>query len=128
MSEGLYVYAIGRAGHPLPDGAEAVDGFSRVDAIEDGALGAFYSAVDLSLYSQGVIDARASDVDWLGGIGYRHQSVMSALLHDGPILPLRAFSLFAGESVLRSLLRDHRDEYLHSLDRLDGKREWTLRV
>src|SRR6266545_1747828 len=60
----LYVYAIGRAGHPLPDDAEAVDG---------GGLTAFFAPVDEVEFSQPVIDARSKDVEWLGRIGYRHQ-------------------------------------------------------
>ena len=49
----LYVYAIGRAGHPLPDDVEAVDG---------GGLTAFFAPVDEVEFSQPVIDARSKDV------------------------------------------------------------------
>jgi hypothetical protein len=119
MSAGLYVYAIGRAGHPLPEGLRA---------IESGGLAAFYMPVELEEYSQTAIDRRAGDVEWLGAIGYRHQSVMNDLMHGGTIIPLRAFTLYSDPAVLRKQLDEHSELYAKILGRLDGKQEWTLRV
>jgi len=124
----LYVYAIGRSGHTLPDPVEAVDGSSSIASIEADGLGAFYTAVDAAEFSQPVIDARSKDVEWLGRIGYRHQSVMSALMRGGTVIPLRAFTLFASETTLRHHLRDERQRFSRILERLEGKEEWTLRV
>jgi hypothetical protein len=115
----LYVYAIGRAGHPLPDDVEAVDG---------GGLTAFVSPVDEVEFSQPVIDARAKDVEWLGAIGYRHQNVMNALMRGGTIIPLRAFTLFKNQASLRHHLEENREQFEKILERVDGKQEWTLRI
>jgi len=117
----LYVYAIGRAKHPLPDDVD-------VEALETDGLAAFYAPVDSVEFSQGVIDARSKDVEWLGAIGYRHQSVMSALMRGGTVIPLRAFTLFANETSLRHHIRTERKNFERILDRLDGKQEWTLRI
>ena len=94
MGEVLYVYAIGRDGHQLPQGIEAVDGSDRLSAVGSDGLTAFVTPVDDVDFSQGVIDARAKDVEWLGALGYRHQNVMVALMRGGTIIPLRAFTLF----------------------------------
>jgi len=128
MPDILYVYAIARAGHPSPERVEAIDGADRIDAVTAGELAAFVTPVDDVDFSQGVIDARAKDVEWLGAIGYRHQSVMNALMHGGTIIPLRAFTLFASEESLRRHLENERRRFLKLLDRLDGKQEWTLRI
>jgi len=128
MPKVLYVYAIGRADHPLPERVEAIDGSDRVQEIAAGAVAAVVTAVDDVDFSQGVIDARAKDVEWLGGIGYRHQSVMSALMHGGTIIPLRAFTLFASADTLRTHLESEQAHFSKLLDRLDGKQEWTLRL
>ncbi len=128
MPKGLYVYAIARAGHPLPAEVEAVDGSAHLDAVDDGALTVFYTPVNLDDFSQGVIDARAKDVEWLGAIGYRHQSVMAALMRAGTIIPLRAFTLFGSDAAVHEMLREGREAFLAALARLDGKQEWTLRV
>ena len=119
MSQILYVYAIGRAGHPLPD---------DILRVESGSLAAFYSPVDDAEYNQANIDARSKDVEWLGAIGYRHQSVMTTLMRGGTIIPLRAFTLFASADRLRAHLNEEREKYEVILGRLDGKQEWTLRV
>ena len=121
MPEVLYVYAIGRAGHALPDELDVV-------ALDVDGLTAFYAVVDAVEYSQTVIDARSKDVEWLGAIGYRHQSVMSALMRGGTVIPLRAFTLFANQSSLRNHLEKEREHFLRILDRIDGKQEWTLRI
>jgi hypothetical protein len=115
----LYVYAIGRAGHPLPDDVEAVDG---------GGLTAFFAPVDEVEFSQPVIDARSKDVEWLGAIGYRHQGVMAALMRGGTIIPLRAFTLFKNHATLKHHLEENREQFEKILERVDGKQEWTLRI
>jgi hypothetical protein len=118
----LYVYAIGRAGHPVPNDVD------DVTSLDTEGLAAFYSPVDAVDFSQAVIDARSKDVEWLGAIGYRHQSVMSSLMRGGTIIPLRAFTLFANETSLRNHLKRERDAFSRILGRLDGKQEWTLRI
>jgi hypothetical protein len=128
MPDILYVYAIVRAGHPMPPRVEAIDGSDRLDVVTAGDLAAFVTPVDDVDFSQGVIDARAKDVEWLGSIGYRHQNVMNALIHGGTIVPLRAFTLFASDENLRRHLESERDRLAKLLDRLDGKQEWTLRI
>jgi hypothetical protein len=124
----LYVYAIGRAGHPAPARVEAIDGGDAVRAVACGDLAAFATPVDPAEFSQPVIDARSKDVEWLGAIGYRHQSVMAALMRGGTIIPLRAFTLFANDESLRRHVESQREQFAKILDRLDGKQEWTLRI
>jgi hypothetical protein len=124
----LYVYAIGRTAHPMPDRVEAIDGGEHLAAVKSDHLCAFYTAVDAAEFSQPVIDARSKDVEWLGAIGYRHQAVMTALMRGGTVIPLRAFTLFANETSLRNHLREEGTTFARILDRLEGKQEWTLRI
>jgi Gas vesicle synthesis protein GvpL/GvpF len=126
--QGLWVYAIGRAAHPLPERAEAVDGSSTVDKIEEGSLSAFATPVDLREYSQQAVDSHAGDIEWIGAIGYRHQAVMQALMKGGTVIPLRAFTLFGSRQMVQAQLRSGRDQFERVLERLDGKQEWTLRI
>jgi len=117
----LYVYAIARAEHPLPETVEAVDGSEHVAIVQADSLGAIYSGVDAVDFSQAVIDARSKDVEWLGAIGYRHQAVMSQLMKGGTIIPLRAFTLFGAESSLRAHIQKQQERYARLLDRLEAK-------
>src|SRR5215212_6832909 len=124
----LYVYAVGRVGQQPPAGLEAVDGSSRIDCFDEGPLCAFFTRVDGEEFSQEGVDRRAGDLEWLGAIGYRHQAATAALMRSGAIIPLRAFTLFSNDAALREWLRSDREQLLHTLERLDGKQEWTLRI
>src|SRR2546423_4435115 len=124
----LYLYAIGRAGHPLPPRAEAIDGSDQLAAVAAAGLAAFVTPVDPVEFSQPVIDARSKDVEWLGAIGYRHQGVMAALMRGGTIIPLRAFTLFKNHATLKHHLEENREQFEKILERVDGKQEWTLRI
>jgi len=115
-----------RVGHFLV-AALLIEHREDVLAIESGSLAAFYSLVDDAEYNQAVIDARSKDVEWLGAIGYHHQSVMNALMRGGTIIPLRAFTLFATPDRLRAHLDDDRDAFEKILGRhLDPRREDRL--
>lgn len=124
----LYLYAIGRRGHALPAPVEAIDGSDSVVAIEEQDLAGFCTSVDEDAFSQETIDARSKDLEWLGAIGYRHQSVMAALMRGGTIIPLRAFSLFRSEESVREHLRSQAQAFAALLTRLDGRQEWTMRI
>jgi hypothetical protein len=122
----LYVYAVTRdAATPETEG---VDGTKRFGVATAGEIHAVFTAVDGDEFSQDVIDRRAGDLEWLGAIGYRHQAVMSDLMKQTSIVPLRAFTLFSSEEAVRSYLTDQRELLSKTLDRLDGKQEWTLRI
>jgi hypothetical protein len=122
----LYVYAITR--EAATPGAEGVDQTRRFGAVGIDGLAAVYTPVDAAEFSQEVIDQRAGDLEWLGAIGYRHQAVVSDLMKKTGIVPLRAFTLFSSEELLRRYLHENRDMLQGVLGRLDRKQEWTLRV
>jgi hypothetical protein len=126
MTSVLYVYAVTREA-ATPD-AEAVDGTTRFGTTTVEDVHAVFTPVSASEFSQEVIDSRAGDLEWLGAIGYRHQDVMSDLLRKTTIVPLRAFTLFSSEEALRAYLTEHRELLAKTLERLEGKQEWTLRI
>ncbi len=128
MVPGFWLYAIARAGHPLPERVEAIDGLSNVEAVAEGPLCAFCTPIDLRAYSQQAVDSHSGDIEWLGAIGYRHQAVMQALMSGGTVIPLRAFTLFGSRQMIEAQLRSGRDQFTRVLERLDGKQEWTLRI
>lgn len=111
----LYVYAITR--QPVTANAESV--------VCGGGVCAVYTPVD---FTQETIDQRAGDLEWIGAIGYRHQSVIAGLMEQTTVIPLRAFTLFSDETALREHLIAQSGVFTKILDRLEGKREYTLRI
>src|SRR5688572_27494657 len=126
MTSVLYVYAVTRNA-ATPD-TEGVDGTTRFGTTAVDDVHAVFTPVNASEFSQDVIDRRAGDLEWLGSIGYRHQAVMADLMKKTAIVPLRAFTLFSSEEALRAYLNEHREVLSKTLDRLDGRQEWTLRI
>jgi hypothetical protein len=49
-------------------------------------------------------------------------------MKETALVPLRAFTLFSSEQAVRAYLEEHGELLRKSLDRLDGKQEWTLRI
>lgn len=122
----IYVYAVTRQA-VIPD-SEAVDQSRRFGVTTFGRVSAVFTPVKEEEFTQEVIDRRSGDLEWLGAIGYRHQGVISALMSSTAVVPLRAFTLFSGEEALRGYLQENEDTLSRVLERLDGKREWTLRI
>jgi hypothetical protein len=122
----LYVYAVTRAA-VTPD-VDGVDSSQRFGIASVDDVHAVFTAVSATEFSQDVIDRRAGDLEWLGAIGYRHQDVMADLMKRTAIVPLRAFTLFSSEEALRTYLYAQKELLTKTLDRLDGKQEWTLRI
>jgi hypothetical protein len=122
----LYVYAITR--DAVTPECEAIDQSRRFDAAGHDGLFAIYTPVSDEEFSQEAVDRRAGDLEWLGAIGYRHQNVAAELMKSTAIIPLRAFTLFSTAEALDRYLHDNRELLAKTLERLDGKREWTLRV
>ncbi len=130
----LYVYAI-RAEGPSSGRAaaislatDAVDRSRNFRSVTAAGLAAIVTPVPLGEFSQEAVDRRAGDLEWLGAIGYRHQGVIIELMKEGDVLPLRAFSLFSSDTMLGRYLEENAGRLGNVLQRLAGKREWTLRV
>lgn len=126
MSGVLYVYAVAR--EAVKPGVEGVDGTQNFGTATSSDLAAIFTPVPKEEFSQEAIDQRAGNLEWLGAIGYRHQAVVSALMKQTAIIPLRAFTLFSSEKALAKYLDDSAEQLERVLERLDGKQEWTLRI
>jgi len=122
----LYVYAIAR--EAVTPHVEAIDGGSGYGSVSRGRVHAIYTPVAREEYAQEAVDRRSADLEWLGSIGYRHQAVVSHLMRDTAIIPLRAFTLFSSEASLGKYLEESGPALDKLLDRLEGKQEWTLRI
>jgi len=122
----IYVYCVTRDA-VTPD-VDGIDGTRRFGVATSGGVSAVFTPVNPDEFSQEAIDRRAGDLEWLGAIGYRHQAVVSELMKITAIVPLRAFALFSSEDALRAYLQEHGELLSKTLERLDGKQEWTLQV
>ncbi|MFI9075690.1 GvpL/GvpF family gas vesicle protein [Streptomyces sioyaensis] len=114
--EGIYVYGIVRAGHPLPPALGGVgDPPGTVGRVEEGRLAAVISQAPPRL--------RARRRDLLA-----HQELLLALAEDGPVLPMRFGMVAPDESVIRRQLSEAEDRQLAALDGVAGRVEINVKA
>src|SRR5262245_60621410 len=127
----VYAYAA-VAGHPssravarlsrLPGG-----GPPRVLSIDD-TLSVIVADVPADVYNSAAIDERLSDLDWVGACGGAHHAVADALFAAHRVVPLRLFTLFADDKRTQAALARMRPRIRTALSRLEGRKEFVLRV
>lgn len=126
----LYVYAITSSADPdqLANESVSIDGGSSFEACSVDGLTAVYTQVPAGDFSQEVIDSHAADMEWLGAIGWRHQTVVDRIAAQSAVVPLRAFTMFHSRTSLESFLRERSSSVRKLLARLAGKEEWSVRI
>jgi gas vesicle protein GvpL/GvpF len=127
MSRGLCAYAITRD-HPLdPTGPR------EIRLISHEGLGLVVAEVDLAPFAELETDPahwvkEPAEDDPLVVLAYRHDVVVRAVFEHEPVLPLRFGTVLRDERAAVRLLTDHHAEASTTLDRVDGHREWGVRV
>jgi hypothetical protein len=124
-----YVYGIARAGAAdLPQGLVGVDGEAPVSAVRHEDLVAVTSAVRRSAFAQSAIDEHVKDLAWVEQKVHAHDRVVKATMAAGPVIPCRFCTVVADGAEVRRLLRRHAEPIRQALARLDGRREWGVKV
>jgi hypothetical protein len=118
MSTGLYAYAITRDRLPEPAGPRL---------ISHRGLALVVAEVDLDRFTGLELDEPAED-SRLAVLVREHDAVVRAAFERAPVLPLRFGTVLDGEDAALRLLASRHEEALAWLDRVDGRREWGLRV
>lgn len=129
MSDAIYyVYGVTPPALDLTNAPEGLDGAAIGLEAED-ALGALVSRLDPSAYTPAVVEARTSDVEWLGPRAVVHDRVLTWASDQGPVAPFPMFSaMFRDAAGVRAMLRDRAVELRSALAVAAQGREYGLRV
>lgn len=129
MTTGLrYVYAICR---PFDAALQAqLTGVAGVPPklLSHHGLVAVLSEVPEDDFAEAPLRAHLEDLDWLGATARAHQGVIDALTTVTTPLPLRLGTVFRDDSGLRTMMESREDEFRRTLDRLEGRVEWGVKV
>ena len=68
------------------------------------------------------------DLDWLTATARAHQGVIDALTVVTTPLPLRLGTVFRDDSGVRVMIEAREDAFRRTLDRLEGRVEWGVKV
>src|SRR6185312_12858707 len=93
-----------------------------------GGISAVVSDVDIEVFRAGAAEADVTEDGWLAAAVRAHERVVLGAFHSAPTVPMRFGIVHPDERTVRSLLRDHADDFRAELERLDGAAEWSVKV
>lgn len=93
-----------------------------------GEVAAILSEVPAAEYATDRLNAHLEEVAWVGERGLAHERVLAWFVDQGPVLPLRLFSLHRDHRSLAERIRDQDHSMQRALDKLHGKQEWGVRL
>ena len=128
MSTGLYCYAITRG-----LGSEDLDGRSGIDdaplrLVHHEDLAAVVSEVDLAEFGEDGLRRNLEDLTWLESVATAHDRVTREVSERAPAAPLRLATVFLGEESLRARLAEWHARAEETLDRIEGREEWSVKA
>ncbi|MER6081430.1 GvpL/GvpF family gas vesicle protein [Streptomyces sp. NPDC001833] len=91
-------------------------------------LVAVVSTVPEGDFAEGPLRDHLEDLDWLAATARAHQGVIDALTTVTTPLPLRLATVFRDDSGVRTMMEDREADFLHILDRLEGRVEWGVKL
>ncbi|MFF5367561.1 GvpL/GvpF family gas vesicle protein [Streptomyces sp. NPDC013187] len=123
-----YVYAVCRPfGTPLQAQLTGVAG-DPPRALTHHGLVAVVSHVPERDFAEEPLRRHLEDLDWLTETARAHQGVIDALTTVTTPLPLRLGTVFHDDSGVRMMIEAREEDFLRTLDRLEGRVEWGVKV
>jgi hypothetical protein len=124
-----YVYGIARAGslQSVPD-LSGVDPPGPLSVIRHEDLAALTSAVSLGEFGGDAVAERVKDLDWVARKVRAHDRVVKAMLDNGPVIPCRFCTIVGSPADARRVLERNQRGLRGTLDALDGKKEWGVKI
>lgn len=123
-----YLYAVvpGDAPEPPPE-LRGLEG-APVRLLRAGGVAGVVGDLPAEVYAEEALDARLTDLPWVGERGAAHEAVLLWYADRGPVVPLALFSLHRGEAQVRARLEGDAERLRGVLERLRGRREWGVRL
>jgi len=86
------------------------------------------SNAPLARFGEAAINARLSDVDWVARAAVAHERVIEAFLGAPAVLPMKLFTIFAGDTRALEQMKRDRPRIDGLLKRVSRRNEWGVRV
>ena len=123
-----YVYGITRAGNGPPPDVEGVDPRVPLHFVSQGGVRALASAIALDEFGSEAMAEQVKDLAWVEQKVRAHDAVVKEMLARGPVAPCRFCTVLRDEQDVRAVLARHEASLLATLDALEGKKEWGVKV
>lgn len=89
---------------------------------------ALVSSLDAAEYSGDRVSERSSDSAWLTPRAIAHDAVVTWAGDRGAVVPLPMWVMFHDAAAVRQMLAERAKEFRGALDRVDGAREFVVRI
>jgi hypothetical protein len=125
----VYVYGVMRAADV--DEAPHVPGLDKrypVRLHRVGELVAIVGEVDLAEFDGETLRSNLQNREWLEEKVWAHERVLEAALSTAAVLPMRFGSVYRADRGVEAFLEANAEAFATSLDRLDGRAEWGVKV
>lgn len=125
---GCYFFAVARGLDPTAlEGAVGMDGAPlRVVTYLD--LQAVVCSVDLDEFGEASLASNLEDLRWLEQVARSHNDVVFAVASTGTVAPMRLVTICADDDSVRDRMESWYDELTAALDRVHGRKEWSVKV
>lgn len=124
----MYLYGFVPEDAPMPPGGLLGIADTEVERIDGPGFGALVSRVESDEYAPDALEKNCADVEWMAEQGLTHEQVVAWFVDHAWILPSRLLTLFSGDDSVRAMMERESDRIRSEIQRLDGLREWDLRV
>lgn len=124
----LYLYGFVPADAALPAHGLLGIGDGEVRLLEVDGVAAVVSPVPQDEFDDDRLTERSSDLEWLAALGLQHEQVVAWFVDHSWILPSRLLTLFSGQEAVRVAAAGDAGRIRAELERLEGVREWDLKV
>jgi hypothetical protein len=122
------MYAIARGLDREALGATPALGGGRLEVVDHRDLGAVVSTVDLTEYGEEGLRRNLERLEWLEEVARGHDLVVQAVAAQGPTAPLRLATICLDDEAVRKRLDEWYDALEKVLDRVQGRREWSVKA
>jgi len=125
---GTYLYAVTRG--ISPDRVDGIVGLGgdRVRLVEHQGLAAVVGTVDLAEFGDDALPKNLEDLAWLERVARAHDAVIQQLADRAVTAPLRLATIVFDDSGVRERLETWHDGLVLALDRVEGRREWSVKA
>jgi hypothetical protein len=96
--------------------------------VRHAALDAVVCDVDLDEFGEEALRVNLEDLAWLEEVARTHNDVVWALAGHATVAPMRLVTIYADDESVGRRIGELQDALNQVLDRVEGRREWSLKV
>jgi hypothetical protein len=103
-------------------------GAAPLELVREDRLAAVVSDVPLADFGEEALRRNLEDLRWLEPVVSRHDEVIRAVAPIAPTAPLRLATICFDDDAVRRRLQEWYIPLMHTLDRVQGRAEWSVKV